>query len=333
MQADGKQGVTEMPGIKKIDWGKHVIVYLLIIFWVVMMITNQSFRSVDNLMNIIREAAFTGITAIGMTFCIIMGDFDLSVGSMLALLAVACVKGLGGVNIWLVFAMVIILGTLCGALNGFIIAYLRIPAFIVTLGTFYIFRAAAYIMTDGKTVVYADSFFINISNGDILGIPIPFLLLMALAILASLVYRRSVYGRSVKAMGNSVRACEISGINIRWIKMSVFVLLGAFTAVSAILTASRQASAGPGIATNFHFDAITMVVLGGTSLQGGEGSIFNTVIAAIFYTSLSNCMNLYHVDVQWQRIFMGIILLIAFSMDMMKQFLAAVQKRRIKTEM
>ena len=318
-----------MPGIKKVDWGRHVILYLLLIFWAVMMATNPNFRNVDNVLNILREAAFTGIAAVGMTFCIIMGDFDLSVGSMLALLAVVCVKGLGGVNLWAMFALIILLGIVCGALNGFIIAYLGIPAFIVTLGTFYIFRAAAYIITDGKTAVYADSFFMNIGNGSVLGIPIPFLIFVVLAVAASIVLRRSVYGRSVKAMGNSVRSCEISGINIRWIKMSVFVLLGAFTAVSAILTASRQASAGPGIAANFHFDAITMVVLGGTSLQGGEGSILNTVAAAIFYTSLSNCMNLYHIDAQWQRIFMGVILLLAFSMDVIKQFFGNVQKSTV----
>lgn len=306
---------------KKIDWEKHIILYLLIVFWAIMIITNANFRNIDNLLNILREASFTGIAAIGMTFCIIMGDFDLSIGSMLAFLAVVCVKALASMNVWMAIILIILLGIVCGALNGFIISYLKIPAFIVTLSTFYIFRAVAYIITDGKTQVYADSFFMSIGNGSIGRIPIPLVIFLLLAIGASIILRRSVYGRSVIAMGNSVKASEISGIRTKWIKMSVFILLGIFTAIAAILTAARQASAGPGMAANFHFDAITMVVLGGTSLSGGEGSIFNTVLAAIFYTSLSNCMNLYHIDAQWQRIFMGTILLIAFSMDVIKQIL------------
>ena len=308
-----------MSEIKKISWNKHLILLLLLIFWTVMVTTNPAFRNADNLMNILRESAFTGITAIGMTYCIIMGDFDLSVGSMLALMAVVGVKLLNICNMWLAFLLILILGVICGSLNGFIIAYLKISAFIVTLGTFYIFRAVAYIITDGKTVVYSDKFFMFLGNGTIMKMPVPFLVFVILAVLASIVLRHSVYGRSVMGMGNSVKACEISGINTKFIKMSVFMLAGAFTAMSAILSASRQASAGPGMAANFHFDAITMVVLGGTSLSGGAGSIFNTVIAAVFYTSMSNCMNLYHVDTQWQRIFMGLVLLCAFAMDFIKQ--------------
>ena len=317
-----------MSGARKISWNKHMILLLLLIFWAAMIITNPAFRNVDNLLNILRESAFTGITALGMTYCIIMGDFDLSVGSMLALMAVVCVRLLNICNMWLAFILILILGVICGAFNGFIIAYLKISAFIVTLGTFYIFRAAAYIITDGKTVVYSDRFFMFLGNGSIMKMPVPFCVFVILAAAASVILRHSVYGRSVIGMGNSPKACEISGINTKFTKMSIFIILGGFTAVSAILTASRQASAGPGMAGNFHFDAITMVVLGGTSLAGGEGSIFNTVIAAVFYTSMSSCMNLYQIDTQWQRIFMGLVLLAAFSADLLKHAGGQMRRKR-----
>ena len=173
-----------MSEIKKISWNKHMILLLLLIFWTVMVTTNPAFRNADNLMNILRESAFTGITAIGMTYCIIMGDFDLSVGSMLALMAVVGVKLLNICNMWLAFLLILILGVICGSLNGFIIAYLKISAFIVTLGTFYIFRAVAYIITDGKTVVYSDKFFMFLGNGTIMKMPVPFLVFVILAVLA-----------------------------------------------------------------------------------------------------------------------------------------------------
>ncbi|MCH1982880.1 ABC transporter permease [Ruminococcus sp. OA3] len=316
--------------MKKVSVGKHVVVLILAVFWIIMFALNGNFRMGDNLASILREASSTGIAALGMTFIIIMGDFDLSIGSMLAFLGIVMAGTMNSVGMGPSLILVCIAGVICGLLNGVIVSYFNVPAFITTLGTYYSFRALAYILNNANTIMCTKPSFLQIGNGSIGIIPIPFIMLLVLAVTGAVILNRTVYGRNVRALGNSMEACRISGINTKRVKTLAFMLMGFCTAAATMIVTARQACASPDVATNFHFDAITVVVLGGTKLTGGEGSIFNTVIAAILYASVANCLNLYHVDAKWQRICMGIILLLAFSFDFIQRTVSRLRENSQK---
>ena len=290
------------------------ILLALILFWVICALTNPMFREASTYLSILREASFVGVAAIGMTFCIISGDFDLSVGSMLSLLAIACVAVVGRSGLLLATLLVTLLGVACGLLNGALVALLRIPAFIATLAMYFIFRAVAYIVTDGQPVQFQEEWFTEVGNGSLAGIPTPFLFLIVLTALGTYVLRRTPFGRQVLAIGNSRRASEISGIRIARVRMAIFAVVGAFTGLAALLISSRLWSANSGMKLGYEFDVIAAVVLGGTSLSGGKGSVVNTAVASVFFASLNTAMNMFHVDSYMQRVVIGVVLLFAFSL-------------------
>jgi ribose/xylose/arabinose/galactoside ABC-type transport system permease subunit len=301
----------------------HTILLALLIMFFLLFLTTDRFRSMDNFLSILQEASFIGIAGLGMTFCIITGGLDLSSGSMIALLAVINMLLLNATNSFLVIFIVLILGTLLGAFNGILVSKVKIPAFIATLATFYIFRALAYIITGGDPVSYSAAWFIWIGNGKILGIPFSFILMIVLAFFAHLILRRTRIGRTVVAIGNSPEASRISGLKNNLATIFAFMMVGITVAISSILISSRLWSANPRMMDGYEFKVITAVVLGGTALEGGKGSMFNTVVAAIFYCGISNAMTLYHVDSYVISIVTGIILLLAFSLNPIMQIIGA----------
>lgn len=313
--------------MKKLNIKQHIVVVILAAFWILMFILNSGFRTPDNFRSILREASTTGIAALGMTFIIIMSDFDLSIGSLLALLGMILADTADKFGLIPAIIFVCICGIAGGLINGLIIAYCNVPAFITTLGTYYSFRALAYIYNDAGTIMVTNTKLLKIGSGSLLGIPNPFIIMLILAVVAAIILNRTVFGRNLRAIGNSIKASNISGINTKLVKTLAFAAIGLCTAVSAVVMTARQACGSPDVATNFHFDAITMVVLGGTKMSGGEGSIFNTVVASVLYASVANCLSLYHVDAQWQRICMGVILLIAFSFEFIQNKFGALSKK------
>lgn len=308
--------------------GEHTILVALLVMWGLLFVSTERFRSMDNFLNILLEASFIGISGLGMTFCIITGGLDLSSGSLVALLAVVNMMLLRSTNSFLVIFVVLIMGALLGAFNGVLVAKVRIPAFITTLATFYIFRALAYIITGGDPITYSESWFIWLGNGNVLGIPFPFLLMIILAVIAHLILRRTQIGRSVVALGNSPEAARIAGLSNDRATIFAFLMVGFTVAISSVLLSSRLWSANPRMLDGYEFKVITAVVLGGTALEGGKGSIFNTVIASIFYCSISNAMTLYRVDSYVISIVTGIILLLAFSLNPIKRILDERSNRR-----
>jgi ribose/xylose/arabinose/galactoside ABC-type transport system permease subunit len=306
------------------------ILFALAIFWGICAAANPMFREISTYLSILRESSFVGVAAIGMTFCIITGDFDLSVGSMLALLGIALVAIVGRTGLVVGILAVAAMGAACGLLNGLLVSRLRIPAFIATLAMYFIYRAVAYIVTKGVPVQFQEPWFTDVGNGSVAGIPTPFLFFIVLAIFGTYLLRRTPFGRSVLALGNSKRASEISGIRIARVRMLVFTMVGAFTGIAAFLISSRMWSANSGMKTGYEFDVIAAVVLGGTSLAGGKGSVGNTVFASIFFASLNTAMNMFHVDSYMQRVVIGVVLLIAFSLTGIRSFIA--EQLRLRRE-
>lgn len=306
------------------------ILFALLIFWGICAAANPMFREISTYLSILRESSFVGVAAIGMTFCIITGDFDLSVGSMLSLLGIAIVAIVGKTGLVGGILAVAVMGAACGMLNGLLVSRLRIPAFIATLAMYFIYRAVAYIVTKGEPVQFQEAWFTEIGNGSVAGIPTPFLFFIVLAAVGTYLLRRTPFGRNVLAVGNSVRASEISGIRIARLRMLVFTMVGAFTGIAALLISSRMWSANSGMKTGYEFDVIAAVVLGGTSLAGGKGSVGNTVFASIFFASLNTAMNMFHVDSYMQRVVIGLVLLIAFSLTGIRTFVA--ERLRLRRE-
>jgi len=308
-------GIKREASFRPLDLRESGILFALIALWFVCAVFNPVFRDAGIYLSILRESAFVGTAAIGMTFCIISGDFDLSIASLLALLSIVTIELMGKVGLAGGILITIALGTVAGLFNGLLVAVVRIPAFIATLAMYFIYRALAFIVSDGNPVQFQVSWFIAIGNGNFLGLPLPFLIFAALALVATLALRKTVFGRHVLAIGNSKKASEVAGIGIVAVRIAIFGVVGAFTAGSAILLSSRLWSANPGMKYGFEFDVIAAVVLGGTSLSGGKGSVFNTLVAAIFFASLNTAMNMFHVDSYAQRVVIGIVLLFAFSMN------------------
>jgi len=306
------------------------ILFALLIFWGICAAANPMFREISTYLSILRESSFVGVAAIGMTFCIITGDFDLSVGSMLSLLGIAIVAIVGKTGLLGGILAVVVMGAACGMLNGLLVSRLRIPAFIATLAMYFIYRAVAYIVTKGEPVQFQEPWFTEIGNGSLAGIPTPCLFFIVLAAVGTYLLRRTPFGRNVLAVGNSVRASEISGIRVARLRMLVFTMVGAFTGIAALLISSRMWSANSGMKTGYEFDVIAAVVLGGTSLAGGKGSVANTVVASIFFASLNTAMNMFHVDSYMQRVVIGVVLLIAFSLTGIRSFVA--ERLRLRRE-
>ncbi|MBI9103973.1 MAG: ABC transporter permease [Spirochaetales bacterium] len=291
------------------------ILFALLLLWLIGIIANRNFRNPQIFLNIAREAAFVGFAGIGMTFLIITGDFDLSVGSLLAFLAIITVSIVGTVGLLPALLIVVLLGGFAGAINGSLSAVMGIPAFIATLAMYFVYRALAFIVSDGNPVQFQEKWFTSLGNGKMLGIPTPFIVFLLFVLLMTFVLRYTLFGRRILAVGNSTKASVISGIPVTRIRLGAFILVGAFTGLAAVFLSSRLWSANPGMKYGYEFEVISAVVLGGTSLKGGKGSVMNTFIASIFFASLNTTMNLFRIDSYMQRVVIGIVLLLAFSMS------------------
>jgi ribose transport system permease protein len=289
---------------------------LLAVLLVVFSAIAPAFRTPFSLISNFRFSSLVGIGAIGMAFCIMSGDFDISVGSMSALVGVlgaSFVPAIGGVGG--VLATVVISAGL-GFVNGVFVTKLRIPAFITTLGMMYVYRALAYIYTN-NTPVYIDStFWYFIANGSVLGVPFVILLMAICFAGAMYVLRKTPFGRYVVAVGTNKTAAMLSGINVDRIKITVFTLVGFFVGIATVVLASNLGSVNPGMTgQGYEFQVITAVVLGGTALGGGNGNLLGALFAAMIITSLRNGLGMKQVDSYWQFVATGLVLIFAVALN------------------
>lgn len=296
-----------------IEFGDYGILYALVIFWIGLALTNQDFRALAFYQNILTRASLNAICGVGMTFVIISGDLDLSVASQVALNGVVLTLLLPILGIVPAILLVLALGIAMGVFNGVLIARLRIPAFIATLGMQMAYRALAQLVNSSPVVV-ENSFFKKIATYKIMGlIPTAFLILIVVAVTGTIILRKTKLGRYVLAIGNSKDAARISGINVSRTQIMIYLLVGLFTACASVMIVSNLGSSNYGMQDGLEFTVISAVVLGGTALSGGKGSIFNTVVAAIFLVTIRSAMDSFGVSSYWQKIVEGVILVIAFS--------------------
>lgn len=302
-------------------FGKANISMLIALVGVIVFfsVSSPNFLTANNGFNVLRQISSNAIIAIGMTFVLLIGGIDLSVGSVIA--ATNCISislMVSGVPIWLAVIAGILLGSLIGLVNGFVIAKLRIPAFIMTLAMMQIARGVAYVYTDGKPVRFDNDTLSLIGNGYIGWVPVPVIIMIFCLTLFILLLHRTKFGSHVYAVGGNREAAKFSGIPIIRIEILVYTICGTLAGVSGIILSSRMLSAQPTSGSGAEMDAIAAVVLGGTSLSGGVGTIAGTLIGALFIGVLNNGLNILGVSSYWQEIIKGIVIITAVMVDVIK---------------
>lgn len=290
----------------------------LIILMVFVSILNPTFLQANNLMNLMRQLIINGFIALGMTFVILTGGIDLSVGSTLALTS-AIFAGLlqNGMNTGLAILVAIGLGLVLGLINGVLITKGKLAPFIVTLATMTIFRGLTLVYTDGRPIAGPkDNFaFKFLGKGQIFGIPFQVILFILAFLCLWIILNKTSLGRKIYAVGGNEKASFISGINIDKVKIWVYVISSLMAVLSGLVLTSRLNSAQPTAGAAYEMDAIAAVVLGGTSMTGGSGSLTGTLIGILILGVLNNGLNLLGVSSFYQQIVKGIVILIAVLID------------------
>jgi ribose/xylose/arabinose/galactoside ABC-type transport system permease subunit len=292
----------------------------LILIFVFSGIINPKFFSYQNVMNILFQASFVAVIGAAMSFVLILAGLDLSVGSMLGLSGV--VSGfalLGGIPIPISILAGLLTGAGVGLFNGFIIARLKMPPFIVTLASMYMARGLCEFLTRGNPVYPLPQVFNEIGQGRLMiggfGIQWPIIIAIIIAVIGHFVLTRTTFGRSVFAIGGNMETARLSGIKVVKTTIIVYVIAGACAAASGIITAARLGSALSNSGTGMEMNVIASCIIGGISLFGGSGSILGTMIGALLMTMVTNAMAMLKVSVFLQKVVIGAIILIAVAID------------------
>lgn len=278
--------------------------------------TNEYFFNARNIGNILLQMTVVALLAYGMTYILMLGEIDLSVGSIVAVSGVSLGLMLrAGWNPWLAILVTLVVGIACGFCNGWISAYLKIPTFIVTVATMGIFRGVGQALTSAKAVSISDPTVEWLGNGEIAGIGVPIIVMLVVLLVMNTVLTRTSFGRQAVLTGGNRDAARFAGITVQRLQVKVFVIMGACAALAGILLTSRQFSAQPNAADGYELDAIAAAVLGGTSLNGGRGTVFGTFIGALIIAVVNNGMNLMGVESYLQKIVKGVIIILAVWVD------------------
>lgn len=304
---------------------QSLIALALLVLW--LSLANDKFLTIDNGLNVLRQISINLCLSIGMTLVILSGGIDLSVGSVLAL-AGAVAAGLLkygfdidplGVHVGFTFVGAIVAGVLVGAaagcFNGLAITRFGLPPFIATLGMLSIARGLTMLWTGGHPITGLGESFAVLGTGRLLEVPVPVWIAGGLAIVFTVVTRRTRFGRHLYAVGGSERAAALSGVNVRRVKLTAYTLSGALAGVAGLLMAARVDSATPNAGIANELDAIAAVVIGGASLSGGRGSIAGTVLGCLIIGILNNGLALENVSPYWQQVIKGGVILAAVAID------------------
>ena len=297
-------------------------VIALIILMAVITIINSNFLTANNLLNLLLQVTSNALIAFGMTFVILTGGIDLSVGSILALSSALTAGLLGsGMPVTLAILISLILGCILGMMNGLLISYGKLAPFIVTLATMTIFRGATLVYTNGNPITkgLSDSFLFQfLGQGYIVGIPFPVIIMFIVFIVLYVLLHKTAFGKSVYAIGGNEKAAYISGVKLNKVKIIIYSISGIMASISGLIITSRLSSAQPTAGASYEMDAIAAVVLGGTSLSGGKGRILGTLIGALIIGVLNNGLNIIGVSAFWQQVVKGVVILIAVLIDRFK---------------
>jgi inositol transport system permease protein len=304
---------------------KNLRQYGILIAFLAICITLSSispqFLTLSNWLIIFTQVSINALLAFGVTFVIITGGIDLSIGSVVAVsgVAAALLARQDGYPVIIPILGGLFVGLLFGLLNGLLITKSKIAPFIVTLGVMTIGRGLALIISKGRPISNLSESFNFIGGGDILGIPFPIIILFVIFIICSIVLRKTIFGRYVYAVGGNQQAAWASGINVNQVKMAVYALCGLLSGLAGILLTSRITTGQPNAGMSFELDAIAAAVIGGSSTSGGVGSIQGTLFGVILIGVLNNGLDLLNVSSYYQQVVMGVIIIGAVLLDSWNQ--------------
>lgn len=310
--------------------------FALIAIIVVFSLMSPNYFTVSNFLTMSSHVAIFGLLAIGMLYVVLNGGIDLSVGSTLALSGVFAGFLMQGIEVqqlgiilyppvWVVVILTCLLGAFIGVVNGVLIAYFKVPAFVSTLGVLYVARGIALLMTNGLTynnlngrAEIGNTGFDWLGFNRILGVPISVLVLVIVAIIAMLTLKRTAFGRWLYASGGNERAAELSGVPVKRVKITVYMVSGVCAALAGLVLSSQLTSAGPTAGFTYELTAIAAVVIGGAALTGGRGTVIGTLLGAFVIGFLSDGLVIIGVSAYWQTVFTGAVIVIAVLLNNVK---------------
>lgn len=310
------------------------VIIPLILLIVVFSFINKSFYNLQNITSMLESTSYIFIGAIGMTLVFLSGGLDLSIGSQLALSVIAVSMLLqSGLPIPVAIILTLILGFFIGSINGFLVISTKIPPFIATLATLYIFRGIVYGISKGVPVYPLPGLFKILGQSGLFRIPYIIFLTILLAILVQFILIKIPYGRYIYAIGGNIESARLSGINTKIIQFSTYAILGVLMSVVAIFWASRLGSGQPSMGSGLELKVISAVIIGGVSLFGGAGSLYGSFLGAMFLVILENGLTMSRVDPYWQQCILGIIIIFAILMDLIKRreisFIYLIKRKEI----
>lgn len=302
--------------VKRIHWKDYGSLFGLIAICLIMGILSDRFFSLSNVVNITRQVSMNAIIAMGMTLVIITGGIDLSVGSLVALcgcFSIICMQATGSDFLGIVAGLA--LGAATGLLTGVLVSRCRMPPFIATLAMLTIARGVALVMTNGQPIVRFESPYRWLGEGDILGDPVPVLAMLLILAVTYFLLRRTPFGSYIYATGGNEEAARLSGVKVARVKSLVYLISGLYCGISGMVLTARLGSAQPNTGEGFELDAIAAVVLGGTSLMGGKGKLWGTIVGVFIIGVLNNGFNLLNVSPFYQLIAKGCVIIMAVLLD------------------
>jgi len=307
------------------------VLLLLVLVVLVASTVARGFFTYTNITNTIIIASITAVTGFGMTFAIAMGGFDLSVGSVQALTAIASAMLLEVTSVPLAILGALVLGVALGALNGTLVSRLRMPAFVATFGMMSIVRGVALLVTRGQSVMITGRpGYAALNNGKVLAVPVPFIIVLVVFAFLYVLLRHTPFGRHACAIGGNRRAAIATGIHIETTTVLVFALVGLTAAVSGVMLSSQLLIVDGTLGTGFELQTIAISVLGGTSLAGGSGNLLGTLIASLLLATISSALNILKVEAFYQYLYLGLLLVLALYLDTLRRtFIAnSILRRR-----
>lgn len=303
-----------IPFIRKVEWGKVGIPLAFLALCIIFSLTTDKFLTIRNMTNVLRQVSILAFLSFGLTFVIISGGIDISIGSLVSLvsmIAAGMMKSADNIPLG------IVLGVLCGAaagvLNGALIAYVGLPSFIVTLGTMTICAGLAFLYADGMPIVDLPRSFSVIGSGYFGPIPIPAIIAFVFFLICAFLLRFTLFGRYATAVGGNEEAARLSGINTNLIKLLTYSLTGFMTGVGAVILTSRVISGYPNLGLGLELQAITAVFIGGATLGGGYGTMLGTLFGVLIMGIIQNGLNLLGVSSFVQMIVIGVIIIVSVA--------------------
>lgn len=305
---------------RKIDLSRYGILLAWIALIVIFTICEPTFLNASNIFNILRQVSIVGVCSVGMTFVIITGGMDLSVGSVIGVSAVAGAMLLShGVPIPLAFLIVLLIGAAAGVFNAFFINEIGIAPIIMTLGTMTTLRGVAFLLCGGFPVYGIPEEFLAIGQGYIGIVPVPVIIMAVVFAVGYLFLNKLAFGRSVYGIGGNEEAARLSGTNVKAVLYKVYIVAGVLYALAGLILMARVNSGQANSGEGYEMDVITGCVIGGISISGGEGKIIGVVIGVLLMGTLTNGMVLMNVSEYWQKVIKGLVLILAVTLDKLVQ--------------